>query len=1118
MFSVVSRSTCRTLALAVCILGRPVVSFSQDQYLVGDWNGNGKDNIAVRIGNRILMDTDGDGVPDKEQRFGNGNSEDEYLVGDWNNDGADHIAVRRGNRIVMDTNFDETPDREVVFGSGARDSQYLVGDWNGNGSSDFAVRRRNRITLDAARDAGPGKEYTFGRGNDTHYLIGDWDGDGSSNFAVRRGNAVFMDTNFDTKVDIQQTYGDGDSESEYLVGDWDGDGKDNLAVRRGNRILMDTNFDAKPDIELTFVFDPGVADRSVATEPKTETVRADTITSGNDVLKGGQGGDQIIGDAKTMETEVTSGVPTTPSAPTETPVDTEEMTPAHEATPPPDEDTRVAQGTVTITGQPAPAPTPTPQPTVQPGSETINVSTLNVTGFKVDSVAGVAYSITEPGGQTLLFSSVLPQGTNYVGSDVTGNRQEQVLLRLYGLPLGAYPMLEAAARRHLIKETGSATDAEVAQYLKSLYDNPDGRLGLAPSLLIEGVTAILADERNAWQDAFYGGFAAYSGALQYRAVSALYKSWKWYRGETVDGINPIVEYKPAGLGVLLDTGKKLSDFRPPSSALDIGPAGLLAAVDIYGSGVGPIIGVPPINEEIDPSDLEDLAGLAGLGGPVMLLALGKQFTDNFQDVVLRIAERTAETKSTIKANDIENMYRDKWLRVKGQNPDTPPFEEFVKQEEAKFAAKKTAQEGAENAAEQASKRLSKELSEEIIEAGTKRGAREIASAFAERLAAKISAKVIAVLGRTGAAVAGGFLMGAPAIIDVVLAIVEFAETEKFDAEITDAYNAGPNLSPDLKAMIAPNREFQDGLCYQWCKAGYSGLATLCYKDCPSGYRTDPATCVRDPSTIEKERYYRGQTAMTCAPGQEQDGGLCYQQCQSGYHGIATICYQWDCPSGFRDDGLYCAKPGPYSREGFAWQIGDPPLPNYSGPIGRCEAKYGGGNCEQWGALIYPKCKANYHADGCCVCSPDCPGGWQDIGVSCKKPSYDRGVGTALNSCPAEHEQIGALCYPLCKEGFTGSLDWCIKNDCPEGYRNDPLTCFRDAQVFGRESYDRGVGFVAATQESCVSDDKRISNIAAIIGHMTKMMVTDAADAGILVMPGDQISPVAPQMMGITVYY
>jgi len=172
------------LAIAAWILCATNTSLGQDQYLVGDWNGDGKDDIAIRSGSRIAMDTNGDGVPDTHLVFGNGDSESQYLVGDWDGDGRDNIAVRRGSTILMDTNFDSYHDIQLVFGDG----------------------------------------------NEEQYLVGDWDGGGRDNIAVRRGSTILMDTNFDSYHDIQLVFGNGDEE-QYLAGDWDGDGRDNIFCR-----------------------------------------------------------------------------------------------------------------------------------------------------------------------------------------------------------------------------------------------------------------------------------------------------------------------------------------------------------------------------------------------------------------------------------------------------------------------------------------------------------------------------------------------------------------------------------------------------------------------------------------------------------------------------------------------------------------------------------------------------------------------------------------------------------------------------------------------------------------------------------------------------------------------
>jgi hypothetical protein len=59
--------------------------------------------------------------------YGNGNAEDEYLVGDWDGDGTDEIAVRRNNRTFMDYDGNGTVDNILAYGNGNTEDQYLVG-------------------------------------------------------------------------------------------------------------------------------------------------------------------------------------------------------------------------------------------------------------------------------------------------------------------------------------------------------------------------------------------------------------------------------------------------------------------------------------------------------------------------------------------------------------------------------------------------------------------------------------------------------------------------------------------------------------------------------------------------------------------------------------------------------------------------------------------------------------------------------------------------------------------------------------------------------------------------------------------------------------------------------
>ena len=45
-------------------------------------------------------------------------SEDEYLVGNWDRDRGDNLAVRRGHCVYMDTNFDGAHDIVQCYGNG----------------------------------------------------------------------------------------------------------------------------------------------------------------------------------------------------------------------------------------------------------------------------------------------------------------------------------------------------------------------------------------------------------------------------------------------------------------------------------------------------------------------------------------------------------------------------------------------------------------------------------------------------------------------------------------------------------------------------------------------------------------------------------------------------------------------------------------------------------------------------------------------------------------------------------------------------------------------------------------------------------------------------------------
>ena len=257
-----------------------------------------------------------------------------------------------------------------------------------------------------------------------------------------------------------------------------------------------------------------------------------------------------------------------------------------------------------------------------------------------------------------------------------------------------------------------------------------------------------------------------------------------------------------------------------------------------------------------------------------------------------------------------------------------------------------------------------------------------------------------------------------------------------------------------------------GLLVRGASAGASATAP----DSVAPVAGTPAAAIGDEKQLcWKRSFGRGVGAVPtdCSADQDKDAGLCYSSCRSGYQGAGPVCWS-DCPSDFRDDGAFCAKPAAYGRGGgYPWQFGDPL--NDSGMITRCERANGNGNCEKNGAIYYPKCKANFHAVGCCLCSPDCPAGTTEIGVSCAKASYGRGVGQ-IPACGSGLQSDAGLCYNPCSRDFDGVGPVCWSH-CPADF---PVAC--------------GAG-CAVSQEACGAavTDMTLQTVSVAVNLLTAVV-------------------------------
>lgn len=199
-----------------------------EEFFVGDWDGDGKDSIAIRRGNVFHFTNGTNGRLDFT--FAYGNPGDTILVGDWNGDGKDTLGVRRGNTFHLKNSF-SGGNADIVFAYGDAWDAIIVGDWDGDGRDTLGVRRGNTYHLKNSF-VGGNADVVFAYGDAwDDIVVGDWNGDGKDTMTVRRGNVFHVKNSFTGGgADVVARFGDpGDL---VFVGDWNGDGKDTVGVRK----------------------------------------------------------------------------------------------------------------------------------------------------------------------------------------------------------------------------------------------------------------------------------------------------------------------------------------------------------------------------------------------------------------------------------------------------------------------------------------------------------------------------------------------------------------------------------------------------------------------------------------------------------------------------------------------------------------------------------------------------------------------------------------------------------------------------------------------------------------------------------------------------------------------
>lgn len=202
-----------------------------DTPLIGDWDGNGFEEIGVWRAGTFFLDVNGNGLwdPNADNRFNFGLHSDLPITGDWNGDGIVDVGVRRGNRFYLDADGNSRWENGIdqVFAFGLDSDTPLVGDWNADRVSDVAVWRAGRFYLDTDGNRtwnGPTVDHTFLFGNSTDFpVVGDWNNDGIDDVGIRRNRRYWVDLNGNRAWDSSLTdaiWSFGSAGDTSLIGAW----------------------------------------------------------------------------------------------------------------------------------------------------------------------------------------------------------------------------------------------------------------------------------------------------------------------------------------------------------------------------------------------------------------------------------------------------------------------------------------------------------------------------------------------------------------------------------------------------------------------------------------------------------------------------------------------------------------------------------------------------------------------------------------------------------------------------------------------------------------------------------------------------------------------------------
>ncbi len=245
--------------------------------VVGDFNGDGIDNVGIYYRGHWLLDMNGNGRWDEDDLWVLlGDEQDLPVIGDWNGDGKDDVGIfgpawagdhralqlaaglpdLKNRTIPVNKPKNIPPDVEDatcglrllqatirgqiradvidhVFRYGGGTHIPVTGDFTGDGITNIGVFKDGRWWLDTdgnGRWSEGDLEFVYGQAGDIP-IVGDFNGDGLANVGVYRAGLWILDTNGNRKMDDDDdVFQFGTAQDIPIVGDWNGNGIDDPAI------------------------------------------------------------------------------------------------------------------------------------------------------------------------------------------------------------------------------------------------------------------------------------------------------------------------------------------------------------------------------------------------------------------------------------------------------------------------------------------------------------------------------------------------------------------------------------------------------------------------------------------------------------------------------------------------------------------------------------------------------------------------------------------------------------------------------------------------------------------------------------------------------------------------